>query len=794
MLACAADGPDEQRQIEILQSASSPHDKDVACAALKRIGTAQSVPALAALLTDERLSHSARYALESMPAPEAGAALLEALPKTSGLTEIGIINSLAARKDEAAIAPLSKLLSDANNDVAVAAAESLGRIGGAEALAALESAAAVSSAAVNDARIDARLMIANELLTHGDDVAARNAFQRIYDSRQSEAVRGAAFRGLILSSGQDGIQLMSDAISGADAARQGAALQLASTLKGDSVTKALADLLTRTQAPVQIALLRCLSQRGDGAALPAVASLAEDADPDVRVAAIAALGDLGDGTVALLLARKAAETTGAERIVARQSLLDLRHGDVTATLVDAVSGADPKARLELLRALGNRGDKAALPKLIELAQVDDDAMRAASCQALALLAGAPQISDLIKLVIDAKGDDARSEAAEALNAVYQRVESQTGHADAAPLAAAAGSGSVDARISLLTVCAGLNEAPAREALRAAIKESDSRVKEAAIRAVCDTHDPELLPDLIQLAHETDDGKFRVLAIGGCVRLMTQEEKVDISLDEKLRTFKNILDTSTDAASRRMILSGLGAIGDERALAMSLPLVDDSAVRPEASRAVIQIAGAICGAHQAEAGAALKKVLDAAPDADVQKAANDVLHRIQEMARYVTAWEVAGPYELAGKNYAALFDIAFPPEEGTGDAAKWQTLPAATDPAQPWKLDLLKALGGEQRVAYARTLIYSPDDRAARLELGSDDGAKVWLNGKLVHANNASRALQPGSDKVDVTLQKGWNTLLLKVTQNNQGWEFCVRFVETDGSQIPGLRASLVRGD
>ena len=60
-----ADTAEEQKQIAILQSNSSSQQKDAACARLKRIGTARAVPALAALLTEEQLSHSARFALES---------------------------------------------------------------------------------------------------------------------------------------------------------------------------------------------------------------------------------------------------------------------------------------------------------------------------------------------------------------------------------------------------------------------------------------------------------------------------------------------------------------------------------------------------------------------------------------------------------------------------------------------------------------------------------------------------------------------------------------------------------
>ena len=83
----AAQHNEEQHLIGILQSNQSAVEKDAACAQLKRIGTARSIPALAALLEDEQLSHSARYALESMPYAKAGQALTDALGKTSGTDE-----------------------------------------------------------------------------------------------------------------------------------------------------------------------------------------------------------------------------------------------------------------------------------------------------------------------------------------------------------------------------------------------------------------------------------------------------------------------------------------------------------------------------------------------------------------------------------------------------------------------------------------------------------------------------------------------------------------------------------
>ena len=79
------------------------------CRKLTIVGTAASVPALAGLLGDKDHSHMARYALERIPAPEAGQALREALARLSGNLKIGVISSLGLRRDAAAVSALGEL-------------------------------------------------------------------------------------------------------------------------------------------------------------------------------------------------------------------------------------------------------------------------------------------------------------------------------------------------------------------------------------------------------------------------------------------------------------------------------------------------------------------------------------------------------------------------------------------------------------------------------------------------------------------------------------------------------------
>src|ERR1035438_2960201 len=70
---------EEQDLIATLQSTAGAVKKCSACQRLRVVGTVKAVPALAALLGDPKTTQAARYALEPMPCPEAGAALRQAL-------------------------------------------------------------------------------------------------------------------------------------------------------------------------------------------------------------------------------------------------------------------------------------------------------------------------------------------------------------------------------------------------------------------------------------------------------------------------------------------------------------------------------------------------------------------------------------------------------------------------------------------------------------------------------------------------------------------------------------------
>jgi len=150
-------------------------------------------------------------------------------------------------------------------------------------------------------------------------------------------------------------------------------------------------------------------------------------------------------------------------------------------------------------------------------------------------------------------------------------------------------------------------------------------------------------------------------------------------------------------------------------------------------------------------------------------------------------KLQGEFEMARVSRLSPAIGAKPPEtalvlfDGT-NMDEW--LQAASPPGM---VNFSKLLGGSNRAVYLRNRVWAPEQRDVRLELGSDDGVKVWLNERVVHANNRPRPCRPGEDKVDITLEQGWNTLLVKVVQGGGGWAFCGRLIGRDGALTEGLR-------
>jgi WD40 repeat protein/serine/threonine protein kinase len=78
-----------------------------------------------------------------------------------------------------------------------------------------------------------------------------------------------------------------------------------------------------------------------------------------------------------------------------------------------------------------------------------------------------------------------------------------------------------------------------------------------------------------------------------------------------------------------------------------------------------------------------------------------------------------------------------------------------------------------------------------LRVGSDDEARVYLNGKRVYQWESSRSYDPDEDVVaGVELKAGLNVLVFKVVNETAVWQGSVRLTDAAGHAVKGLRVSL----
>ncbi|MFA5334550.1 MAG: discoidin domain-containing protein [Candidatus Omnitrophota bacterium] len=154
--------------------------------------------------------------------------------------------------------------------------------------------------------------------------------------------------------------------------------------------------------------------------------------------------------------------------------------------------------------------------------------------------------------------------------------------------------------------------------------------------------------------------------------------------------------------------------------------------------------------------------------------------------YIRNWYICGPFADSKLETEAIPDEAkLAPRAGDASSGRiwkeYDSVENAVDFEDETAFDR-----NELSVAYAYVEIDSPSDLRARMQIHSDDGVKIWLNGANVLTNDAARGMAE-EDKITVMLKKGRNRLLVKVSDLFAGWMFSVRITDERGDAVAGLK-------
>ena len=152
--------------------------------------------------------------------------------------------------------------------------------------------------------------------------------------------------------------------------------------------------------------------------------------------------------------------------------------------------------------------------------------------------------------------------------------------------------------------------------------------------------------------------------------------------------------------------------------------------------------------------------------------------------FISSWKVIGTFD-----FGSGLENIYPPESeilfserysGKGGMVKWET----ENISSSGYLNLISIMSKRntnvspraEGIAYAYAEVESPDDREAKMTLGSNDGAKMWINNEVVYNKHAARNAIADQEMLTVKLTKGKNKILVKIENLGASWGLFLRVI------------------
>lgn len=538
------------------------HNGNVACKRLAVYGTDAAIPALVALLPNEKQNFNARFALEAMPSEAVDAALLKAAKELKGACLVGVIDTIGVRGKADSFATL-KEIADANDDPAVQKAiyAACGMIASPEAEAFLVEESKKDLGAMEyyarKALGDAILDVADNYEKAGqldkaaalDDVVAAAAFPKY----EKEA---GIYRSLI-NKGADSAAKVVELLQGDDGPVSDVALKSIREFDAAASAKVVAALVEnfdKFDAVRKVRVVRAFENlKADDAkavAFPKLTSLANADDVALRAAVAKALvsyaGSLEnaaftrvDGKECNDALRNAKIALGVALAKAKPALFENMQA---SALLDDMDETDALIQLKIVELARI---KTAGPALVKIANERQGALRDAALSALSEIV---ELDDLQLLVDALNGETDDAKVDWILRAACTRLPREECAAKVADLFAKS---DLEQQLKILPLLKQIGGKTALDAVAAACNKADTIDKATQILGEWNTpEDAQAVAAIcLAIAQQSNDAKYHSRGIRGYVRVARQFE---LPLATKIEMCKTAFNTARRPEDKALI--------------------------------------------------------------------------------------------------------------------------------------------------------------------------------------------------------------------------------------------------
>jgi HEAT repeat protein len=566
------------------------HAKARACQQLGEFGTEEAVPALAALLSDEKLSAYARSGLEGIPGPSAVEALRSATGTLKGKLLAGVVNSLGVLRDRNAVAILQKFAAHPGSGVARESLLALGRISNPESIRIVQGALSSGPEPFRPDAAAAALLAAGFQLAAGNDQTAIALYDAVRNANVARSYHTAATRGAIVARRGGALAMVRQTLKSDDRELRNVALLTLRELPPDGIADFLISESESARPDLQAQLIEAMAEFHNARTLGVVRSKASHQNPHIRRAALGVLGKSGEASDAVILLKTVTGSKDpADISVASASLTRLDGAGVDTEITRALAqSTTTESRIALIDVLGRRGTVSASSELIRQAgDAANPEVSLVAFRAMRSLVGLRDVLPLIDVTKTCRDGTRRAAAETALH--YASIRNDPGQAGAFVLAELERATEDLDKASWIKTLALLGYDKAVPAIAPMMRDRNSWLAGVAIDNLGKWPDPSPIDSLLNMAETASDTQMRTRALGAAVQVAANAGSARQAPDAAVASwFRRAARAARSAEEKRQLIVGLGKWKHIESFRILAPYVDDSQVTAEVAPAIVSV--------------------------------------------------------------------------------------------------------------------------------------------------------------------------------------------------------------
>jgi len=554
------------------------------CMQLRLVGGATEVPKLSEWLNQPEDSENVRLVLTDMQCEESLHPLRRALETFNGEAVIGIIGSVAARKDKNSIPTLVRLLDNPNRDIASAVVSALERFGreGLDALTKKKDLPGVGTA---------RIGIANNLIEQGETDTAAEIFAEYTDTKYPVGLRRAAFSGLLrILSDEQRKKTIADWFFDSDPMKNDiAAFHLGelSDAAFDEMFKSIGKMGTRSR----VIFFEIAAERKGEQLLESLLQALESNEAAERAIALRMIGNLGNpSTIPVLIA--ALSKDEISRNTAKEALARFPAPDVGPQLIAALQ--EPAIRDSAIDVIVAIKYYDAIDPMIRIAKSEENVDSVIAGLGRLCDPDEPDLPRLLDLYLSSPPGAKRERIERALVVVCEKNPDVSARADQLLVILEKRDGGLSGQllIDTLPLLGRVGNKRVADMIRPLLNSSDEApqqlaLQRSAIRALCNWHNAEFLDDIWTIASEHSSAEFRQWALRAFIRVVTLRS--DRPEGETLAMLKRAMSIAKDDADRQWCLSRAATIRTMETVDWAASFLDDSVLSQTACVVIVELA-------------------------------------------------------------------------------------------------------------------------------------------------------------------------------------------------------------